>query len=388
MRSGRVYLYLQYYPPIRNPRTNKAIRWEALKLEMFPNPKTTFEREHNKSMIEMAEIIKSKRMMLLAGESYGFIDKTRKREDAIRYFEQVCKQKGGKWGAALLHFKEFMGGSCRFEELTEELCEKYKEWILNSENNNKEGAKLKRNSAAAYFSLFRAMLKIAYREHWLTKNLNDFITPIKTVKVSKPYLTLEELRTLADTPCENDVLKRASLFSCLTGLRISDIKTLRWEDLIKNQYGCYTIHKTIVKTGEIADNPISNEARSYWELKQTGDIWFEYARDLRNGKDMFSFRVYQRMDSERREKVLKKPKQIAYSMLYNMWKMQLADIDHFVSLITVDNVQGFICELDYLNRTIDRKSLKDPAAYMKTVLISYFDTLDPVSQEVTLTGKK
>lgn len=69
MRSGRVYLYLQYYPPIRNPRTNKAIRWEALKLEIFPNPKTTFEREHNKSMIEMAEIIKSKRMMLLAVDS-------------------------------------------------------------------------------------------------------------------------------------------------------------------------------------------------------------------------------------------------------------------------------------------------------------------------------
>ena len=36
-------------------------------------------------------------------------------------------------------------------------------------------------------------MKIAYREHWLTINLNDFITPIKTVKVSKPYLTLEEL---------------------------------------------------------------------------------------------------------------------------------------------------------------------------------------------------
>ena len=179
-----------------------------------------------------------------------------------------------------MHFKEFMGGTCRFEELTEELCEKYKEWILNSENNNKEGAKLKRNSAAAYFSLFRAMLKIAYREHWLTKNLNDFITPIKTVKVSKPYLTLEELRTLADTPCENDVLKRASLFSCLTGLRISDIKTLRWEDLIKNQYGCYTIHKTIVKTGEIADNPISNEARSYCGRRKKGIIFKGLKREM------------------------------------------------------------------------------------------------------------
>ena len=136
------------------------------------------------------------------------------------------------------------------------------------------------------------------------------------------------------------------------------------------------------------DNFISKViGAAYKELKQTGDIWFEYSRDLRNGKDMFSFRVYQRMDSERREKVLKKPKQIARE-LRGCMTQQLADIDHFVSLITVDNVQGFICELDYLNRTIDRKSLKDPAAYMKTVLISYFDTLDPVSQEVTLTGKK
>ena len=84
MRSGRVYLYLQYYPPIRNPRTNKAIRWEALKLEMFPNPKTTFEREHNKSMIEMAEVIKTLRMMLIAGASCGLIEQTRKRADATR----------------------------------------------------------------------------------------------------------------------------------------------------------------------------------------------------------------------------------------------------------------------------------------------------------------
>ena len=32
----------------------------------------------------------------------------------------------------------------------------------------------------------------------------------------------EELIQLLQTPCEHDVLRRASLFSCLTGLRISD----------------------------------------------------------------------------------------------------------------------------------------------------------------------
>lgn len=133
------------------------------------------------------------------------------------------------------------------------------------------------------------------------------------------------------------------------------------------------------------DNFISKViGTAYRELKQTGDIWFEYSRDLRDGRDIFSFRVYQRMNSDSREKVLKKPIQVAYGILYNLWKMPLPDIEHFINLVTVDNVQGFICELDYLNRTIDRKSLNDPGAYMKAVLTSYFDTLDMVSQEVKL----
>ena len=54
-----------------------------------------------------------------------------------------------------MHFKEFMGGHCRFEELKEELCNKYKEWLMDSGTNKQDDTKLKINSAAAYFSLFR-----------------------------------------------------------------------------------------------------------------------------------------------------------------------------------------------------------------------------------------
>lgn len=123
---------------------------------------------------------------------------------------------------------------------------------------------------------------------------------------------------------------------------------------------------------------------AYNELKETGDIWFEYSRDCRKGHDNFAFKVYQRMSADQREKLLKKPRQIAYNKLYNIWHMSLADIDHFVALITVDNVQGFMNEMAYLEKAVDRRHLNDPGAYMKSVLTSYFSSLEDLSQEVVL----
>ena len=69
------------------------------------------------------------------------------------------------------------------------------------------------------------------REHYIKGNVNEYLEGISDVETRREYLTLEELRDLADTPCEIPVLKAASLFSCLTGLRISDILALRWDNV-------------------------------------------------------------------------------------------------------------------------------------------------------------
>lgn len=42
---------------------------------------------------------------------------------------------------------------------------------------------------------------------------------------------MEEIKKLINTPCEYDMVKRAFLFSCFCGLRLSDIQKLRWEDI-------------------------------------------------------------------------------------------------------------------------------------------------------------
>lgn len=74
-------------------------------------------------------------------------------------------------------------------------------------------------------------MKLAYRDKYLRENPNDFLEKIESRYIHKEFLTQDELKTLASTPCDIPVLRNASLFSCLTGLRISDILNLKWENL-------------------------------------------------------------------------------------------------------------------------------------------------------------
>lgn len=45
------------------------------------------------------------------------------------------------------------------------------------------------------------------------------------------YLTVDEVRLLAQTECTYPGIKAAFLFSCLTGLQRSDVTRLAWEDI-------------------------------------------------------------------------------------------------------------------------------------------------------------
>lgn len=66
---------------------------------------------------------------------------------------------------------------------------------------------------------------------------------------------------LKRTPCENELLKRAFLFSCLTGLRHSDVIQLKWKDIsfsaFENSWKIYFRQK---KMGREQYYPISSLA--------------------------------------------------------------------------------------------------------------------------------
>ena len=89
---------------------------------------------------------------------------------------------------------------------------------------------------------------------------NYFFLKIETEDTPKDYLSVEELYKLAETPCKKPILKTAALFSCLTSLRISDILSLQWHEIVDFAAGGKCVHTITQKTKTEDIIPISDEA--------------------------------------------------------------------------------------------------------------------------------
>ncbi len=123
---------------------------------------------------------------------------------------------------------------------------------------NKSGT-ISRNTAVTYFSIFKAALKQAFIDGYLTIDLSAKIKGIPGQDTRREFLTVEELNTLAATPCEYKDLKRAALFSALTGLRHCDIQKMQWKE-IQIINGQARLNFTQQKTKGVEYMPISPQA--------------------------------------------------------------------------------------------------------------------------------
>ncbi len=180
--------------------------------------------------------------------------------DFLAYFEGMLIDKNQKWRFVYTHFHNFVGGKCTFGEVTVDLCRKFGSYLLTAPQLKRSKKTMAQNSAAGYFSTFRALLKIAYRDKRIKENVNEHLESIKWEDTEREHLIHEELMALVSTPCENEVLKRASIFSCLTGLRISDILKLDWSEIVKAPDGGYNIRLRTQKTKRFATLPINFDA--------------------------------------------------------------------------------------------------------------------------------
>ena len=211
---------------------------------------------------------------------FGFLDKNKQKVDFLAYFRTKAREKYEKWDCVYNHFEKFVGGKCTFGDVTVELCEKFRDYLLKCKQINHPNAYISRNSAAGYYSTFRALLKIAYKEKMLRENLNDFLEKIEWKEVKKEYLTLDEVKKLAATPCKIPVLKQASLFACMTGLRISDILKLDWHDFEVGPDQGYYIRICTEKTETEATLPISQEALELCGEWGTGKVFKGLTRSM------------------------------------------------------------------------------------------------------------
>ena len=252
--------YLDYYPGYRDESTMKVMRHESLGIYIYAKPKSQREKDYNDRMREKAEALRCRRYESIVNERYDFFDREKMKGDFLAYFKQKADKKNCKWQHVYKHFAKFCNDKCRFDEIDVDLCNKFREYLMTAPQTIHTEHKLHINSVAGYWSTFRAVLHTAYREHKIMENPNGFLERIDTIPTEKEHLSQPELVSLANTECKEPVLKKAFLFSCLTGLRKSDIKALTWKKIQPYGDGGMYITVRMQKTQQLVNNPVSEEA--------------------------------------------------------------------------------------------------------------------------------
>ena len=259
LKNGMLSYYLDYYPGYRDQETMKTIRHEGLNIYIYANPKNERERNFNATMSEKAEAIRCRRFESIVNDRYDFFDRHKLKADFLEYYRKQLRKHDQKWEFVYHHFYNFVHGKCTFEEIDIDLCNKFREYLLNAKQLRRDGH-ISKNSASGYWSTFRGLLKILYRNRLIKTNINDFLDKIEIEDTPKDYLSVEELYKLAETPCKKPILKTAALFSCLTSLRISDILSLQWHEIVDFAAGGKCVHTITQKTKTEDIIPVSDEA--------------------------------------------------------------------------------------------------------------------------------
>ncbi len=200
-------------------------------------------------------------------ESAQVEQKERSQQNFVEYFNATAKKRHAQssdsirvnWKRAYELIKLFAGDTLPFSKIDNRFAEDFKLYLLSAPCGGNKSGTISRNTAVTYFSIFKAALKQAFIDGYLTTDLSAKIKGIPEQESRREYLTVEELNTLASTPCERDVLKRAALFSALTGLRHCDIQKLKWKEISINGDHAQ-LHFTQQKTKGVEYMPISQQA--------------------------------------------------------------------------------------------------------------------------------
>lgn len=240
LANGNISLYLDIY--IGGKR-----KYEFLKLYLIPE-KTREDKEKNRQTMQLANSIKSKRIVEYQNGEFGF--KSAYKPDTLffDYYKAMCEKRHGNpesrgnwgnWFSCLHHLKKYeKNEKITFEDITPEWVQGFHDYLDNEAcawthdyRKKLKDKPLARNSKLSYFNKLRACLNQAFEDRIIPINPCRGIDNFKAEEGTRMYLTIDEVRKLAQTDCEYPRIKDAFLFSCLTGLRRSDVLRLTWGDI-------------------------------------------------------------------------------------------------------------------------------------------------------------
>ena len=240
--------------------------YEFLNLYLIDKPRTEIERNYNKETYQLANTIRLEKLLEIQTGRFGKQSNKSKNTNFIIYYSNYVDKKRESPGYTTIkgiynNFVKFAGNNITFGDITEDFCKKYLYHLQTraSKNSNKN---LSLNTINSNWMTLNSVLLQSIKDKIISENpLQNIVVP-KPKKTKKVYLTMEELNLIISADCKDTELKRAFIFSCLTGLRWSDVYKLKWNE-VEESNGKYSIIFKQQKTSEPVYLPISEHILSY-----------------------------------------------------------------------------------------------------------------------------
>ena len=276
LADGNLSLYLDCY-------RNGVRTYEFLKLYLIPETDAK-SREQNKATMAAVNAIKSARIIEISNGEAGLTTKAGKLL-LVDWLKEYARRKGeksqvtrNKVECVIRYVKETKGGSTvMMKDVDRAFCLAVIDTLRNAKSfsggnrdhfkdpNHRGERPLGANTQHVYYLAFTGALNEAVREGIIKTNPMHKVSADdkpKWLGGKREFLEVEEIKALMATPCQYPAIKRAFLFSCFTGLRISDIRKFTWSDLREND-GQTSLYFEVTKTKERLFLPVSQEAKKW-----------------------------------------------------------------------------------------------------------------------------
>lgn len=265
LKNGNQSLYLDtYYKGVR--------KYEFLRIYLIPEQNKEA-RKLNRHSLQLANLIRIRRLAEIQDTLYvkgqnldmaytdflAFIDSF-----ALSHrlaYRSLCR-------ALKHHLIGYKGNRIRFSDVNKEFLVGFYHYLntacARGHVSKCQSRLLSQGTRWNYFNVLSRLLNKATREGYLTANPMHDLLPDERPRRAEPkktFLTIDEVRLLAATPLSlRPQVRQAFLFSCLCGLRFSDVKRLQWSDLQTDSFGQTLAVLVQQKTATRLYLPISGEA--------------------------------------------------------------------------------------------------------------------------------
>lgn len=173
-------------------------------------------------------------------DPYSFFEKKRRdHSDFIEYCRALAKERGNPaaWTGMINRLAEFAGGPVRMQSVDAIFGQRFRRYLLGVEG---IGNTTKKNNLATFKAAIRQAVKDGYLNSF---DIADRIDNIKADDARQNFCTVEQLRRLDAESCSYPAVKVAFLFSCFTGLRLSDVQALKFNDIRRDNGRLYLAYR-------------------------------------------------------------------------------------------------------------------------------------------------